>query len=286
MEAHMAEGPAVADVVDLVLLPDVIVAPERLLRDVPRSRQQTVSCVVPALNEERNIAAVLRHLPSLIDEVILVDGDSWDETVAVSRAVRPDIRVVGQDRRGKGAALRAGFAAATGDVIVMIDADGSMDPAEIERFLATLDAGYDLVKGSRFLAEGATTDMEAVRRWGNAGLRDMVNALYGAAFTDLCYGYIAFRRSVLAQLNLRADGFEIETEIAVRALRAGLRIAEIPSIEAPRAYGESNLRTWRDGSRVLRTLLRHRFTSAHGGGERLLAPGVPVTAGDEFADLL
>jgi glycosyltransferase involved in cell wall biosynthesis len=228
--------------------------------DDPPRRRSTVTCVIPALNEERNIVGVLKRLPACVDEVILVDGDSVDDTVSVSRRVRPDIRVVGQDRRGKGAALRAGFAAATGDVIVMIDADGSMDPAEIERFLAALQEGFDLVKGSRFLAEGGTSDMEAVRRWGNAALRDMVNALFGVTFTDLCYGYMAFRRDVLDDLCLRADGFEIETEITVRALNAGLRVAEVPSIEAARCHGESNLRTWRDGSRVLATLVRHRFS--------------------------
>ena len=264
MQEIVVTRPAAFPVMDVVVLPPEAAGfASTNLVDVVPSPRTAVSCVIPAMNEERNIAAVLQRLPPAVTEVILVDGDSRDETVAVSRAVRPDIRVIGQDRRGKGAALRAGFAAASGDVIVMIDADGSMDPVEIDRFLAVLDAGYDLVKGSRFLAEGATTDMGPVRRWGNAALRDMVNALYDASFTDLCYGFIAFHRRVLPQLALRCDGFEIETEMAVRAVKAGLRIAEVPSIEAPRGHGESNLRTWRDGSRVLATLVRHSFTRAH-----------------------
>jgi glycosyltransferase involved in cell wall biosynthesis len=215
--------------------------------------------VIPALNEERNIGWVLERIPQLVDEVILVDGESHDDTVAVSRALRPDIRVVGQDRRGKGAALRAGFAAARGEVIVMIDADRSMDPREIEGFVRLIREGYDLVKGSRFMDGGGTDDMEVVRRLGNGVLNGLVNVLYRADFTDLCYGYVAFRRDRLDDLALRADGFEIETEIVCRALKAGLRISEVPSFEAPRGYGESNLRTWSDGQRVLRTLLRHRF---------------------------
>jgi len=218
-----------------------------------------VSLVIPAMNEERNIGWVLQRLPASIDEVILVDGNSTDDTVAISRAVRPDIRVIGQERPGKGNALRAGFEAARGDVIVMIDADCSMDPGEIDRFLDMLDEGYDLVKGSRFIEGGGTDDMEAVRRWGNGVLRGLVNGLYGTRFTDLCYGYSAFRRDALERMALRPAGFEIETEIVVRAIRSGLRIGEVASFEAPRAHGESKLNTWRDGQRVLRTLLRHRF---------------------------
>ncbi len=236
----------------------------QLLQEIAREERHgtqppRVSVVIPAMNEARNIGGVLERLPAGIAEVILVDGDSLDDTVAVSRAIRPDILVVGQDRPGKGAALRAGFAVARGDVIVMIDADGSMDPAEISRFVALLDEGYDLVKGSRFLRDGGTTDMERVRRCGNAVLRGLVNALYGARFTDLCYGYIAFDRDRLATLALESDGFEIETEIIVRATKTGLRVGEVPSFEAPRAHGESNLNTWRDGSRVLWTMLHHRF---------------------------
>ena len=228
----------------------------------PRPTRHSVSCVIPAMNEAQNIEWVLERLPEYIDEVILVDGDSKDATVAVSRAVRPDIVVVTQDRPGKGAALRAGFAAATCDLIVMLDADRSMDPQEINRFLALLEEGYDLVKGSRFMEGGGTDDMSRVRRLGNAALRSVLNTAYRGDFSDLCYGYIAFHRRVLGDLDLKADGFEIETEIIVRAMLSDLRIGEVPSFELSRAHGESNLRTWRDGRRVLNTLVSHRFTRA------------------------
>jgi hypothetical protein len=224
----------------------------------PRPAQVRVSVVIPAMNEERNIGWVLERMPETVDEVILVDGNSKDETVAVSRKVRPDIRVVGQERPGKGAALRAGFAAARGNYIVMIDADRSMDPAEIHRYLDLLDQGHDLVKGSRFMDGGGTADMELIRKLGNGALRGLVNGLFQTDFTDLCYGFFAFRRDRLTDLALRSDGFEIETELVVRAIKADLRIGEVPSFESPRAYGESNLNTWRDGTRVLRTLLQHR----------------------------
>ncbi len=222
----------------------------------------TVSVVIPTLNEAQNLPWVLERLPAWIDEVVLVDGRSTDATVAVARALRPDVKVVLETTPGKGAALRAGFAAATGDAIIMIDADGSMDPGEMGRFVQRLEQGCDLVKGSRFTRGGGTTDMTAIRRWGNAALTATVNALFGSRFTDLCYGYCAMRRRSLGRLDLRSDGFEIETELITRAVREGLRIGEVPSFETPRLHGESNLDAWRDGRRVLRTLLGVRASRA------------------------
>jgi glycosyltransferase involved in cell wall biosynthesis len=219
----------------------------------------TTTVVVPARNEARNIGWVLERIPDFVAEVVLVDGDSIDGTVEAARRVRPDIRVIGQERPGKGAALRAGFAAATGDYVVMLDADGSMDPGEIERFVAALDGGADMVKGSRFLPAAGTSDMTGVRRAGNGALLVLLNMLYGSRFTDLCYGFCAFRRTALARLGLRSDGFEIETEIVVRAIRSRIAVVEVPSFESPRRFGTSNLSVWRDGWRVLRTLLRARF---------------------------
>jgi glycosyltransferase involved in cell wall biosynthesis len=218
-----------------------------------------VSVVIPTLNEERNVGWVLERLPDVVDEVILVDGRSTDDTVAVARSVRPDIRVVLETTPGKGAALRAGFAAAQGEYVVMIDADGSMDPVEIVRFVDALQSGCDFVKGSRFAPGGGTTDMSTIRRLGNGALRGAVNVLYRTNFTDLCYGFIGFRRERLAALRLDSQGFEIETEMIARAVVASLRITEVASFEAERRHGDSHLNAWRDGRRALRTLLRERF---------------------------
>ncbi|MCL8026145.1 glycosyltransferase family 2 protein [Nocardioides bruguierae] len=231
----------------------------------------TVTVVVPARNEARNIGHVLERLPEGIDQVVLVDGSSRDDTVAVALAVRPDIEVVHQARRGKGNALAAGFEAATGDYIVMIDADGSMDPREIRRYIAALDAGADYAKGTRFTDGGGSDDITWVRRTGNKALNLTANGLFGTRYSDLCYGYNAFRRSCLEAFALPdghdieaekrwGDGFEIETLINVRVAKAGLRIAEVGSFESERLTGESNLRTFRDGTRVLVTILRERLT--------------------------
>ncbi|MFF7639454.1 glycosyltransferase [Streptomyces canus] len=221
-------------------------------------KRATVSLVVPARNEARNIPWVFEQIPECVDEVILVDGDSVDATVPMARHCLPSARFVRQNGPGKGNALRTGFLAATGDYVVMMDADGSMSPAEIPHYLHFLENGYDFVKGSRFVAGGGSLDITRIRRMGNHALLTAVNRLYHASLTDLCYGFCAFRRSFLEQLDLHASGFEIEAEMIVHALRSGLRIAEVPSLELPRRSGYSNLHAISDGRRVLRTLLSER----------------------------
>jgi len=220
----------------------------------------TISVIVPAMNEAANLPHVLPRIPADVLEVILVDGDSTDDTVAVARSVLPGVRIVKQHGRGKGAALRTGFAAARGDIIVMLDADGSTAPEEIPAFVRALTDGADFAKGSRFLAGGGTADMQLYRKLGNAAFVAMVRLLFGGRYTDLCYGYNAFWRQVVPQLGLDGNGFEIETMMNVRALKIGLRIVEIPSFESQRIHGESNLHTIPDGLRVLRTIVRERFS--------------------------
>ena len=221
----------------------------------------TISVVIPAKNEARNLPWVLPRIPALVDEVVLVDGLSTDETVAVARMTLPDVVVVHETRPGKGAAIRAGFKAARGDIVVMLDADGSMDPQEISRFVDAIKDGANFVKGSRFMPGGGTSDMTRLRRTGNAVLREIANVLYQTDFTDLCYGYCAFRRSALESITLDADGFDIEMQLIARMHMAGFRSTEVPSFEQDRRFGVSNLRAVPDGWRVLKALLRERFRS-------------------------
>jgi glycosyltransferase involved in cell wall biosynthesis len=238
-----------------------------------RSATPRVSIVVPAMNEARNLALILPELPH-VHEVILVDGHSVDGTVAAARRVLPSIRVVRQSRHGKGNALVCGFTAATGDVIVMFDADGSADPQEIPAFIDALVAGADFAKGSRFLEGGGSGDITGLRSIGNHALSGLTNALFRTRFTDLCYGYNAFWRDILGDLDLPStgpqkvpaermvwgDGFEIETLLNCRVAAAKLSVTEVPSFERLRIHGVSNLNAFTDGLRVLRTVLveRHR----------------------------
>ena len=217
-----------------------------------------VSVVIPTLNEAENLPHVLPRLPEGLHEVILVDGHSTDGTIDVARRLRPDVRVVTQSGSGKGNALAAGFAAATGDIFVMLDADGSTDASEIPRFVAALCNGADFVKGSRFAQGGASSDITFTRRVGNWALNTLVNALYGTSYTDLCYGFNAFWARCLPYMRVDCDGFEVETLINVRIAKGGLVIHEVPSYERDRIHGRSNLHAVRDGVRVLRTIARER----------------------------
>ncbi|MFF2942107.1 glycosyltransferase family 2 protein [Streptomyces niveus] len=236
-----------------------------------------VSVVIPAMNEAENLPYVFKTLPDWIHEVVLVDGNSTDATVRVARELWPDVKVVGQRGKGKGDALISGFAACTGDIIVMIDADGSADGQEIVSYVSALVSGADFAKGSRFANGGGTDDMTPIRKLGNFVLCTVVNAKFGARYTDLCYGYNAFWRHCLDRITLDCTGFEVETLMNIRVVKAGLKVQEIPSHEYDRIHGVSNLRAVRDGLRVLRVILRERgVPRAARRRTRAVRPALPL----------
>ncbi len=256
-----------------------------------RSANPTISIVIPARNEARNLEVVLPRLPD-VAQIILVDGNSADGTIEAAQRARPGITVIRQTRIGKGNALVCGFEAAKGDIVVMFDADGSADPGEIPEFVNALVAGADFAKGTRFHPAGGSEDITPLRRAGNGALNYLTNRLFRTKFSDLCYGYNAFWRDIVPLLGLPpgldgepgnsmrwGDGFEIETVLNCRVAAAGLSVSEVPSIERRRIFGETNLRTFADGSRVLVTILtewrRHRATAT---ARRVYAP-----AGDVYA---
>ena len=232
-----------------------------------------VTVVIPTLNEARNLPHVFAELPDGLHEVIVVDGNSVDDTVATARQLWPDVRVVMQNRSGKGNALACGFAAATGDIIAMVDADGSADPAEIPRFVKALLDGADFAKGTRFAEGGGSCDITRLRRLGNRMLSGLVNVLCRTKYSDLCYGYNIFWRRhvpvfgldietdvpVGSGTRLWGDGFEVETLINIRIAQAGLKVTEVASYEHSRIHGVSNLNAASDGWRVLRTIFAERY---------------------------
>lgn len=221
-----------------------------------------VSVVIPTLNEAANLPHVMSRIPDWVHEVLIVDGHSSDDTVAVARALWPSVRIILQDGRGKGNALACGFGAAVGDIIVMLDADGSTDPAEIPQFVQPLLDGADFAKGSRCIDGAGSADLSPLRGAGNRILTGLFNMFYRTRYSDLCYGYNAFWSPCLQDMRVDCDGFEVETLIHVRIARAGRSVCEVPSMEHERLNGESNLRAFRDGWRVLRTMVAGRFTRA------------------------
>lgn len=218
----------------------------------------TVSVVIPCKNEALNLPGVLPRLGPEISEVIVVDSSCTDDTVEVARSLRPDVVIVTSDGPGKGRALRSGMLAATGDVVVTMDADGSNDPDEVPAMLDALLDGADLVKGSRYLPGGGSADSTPMRDFGSRVICGAFNALHRTRHTDLCYGYMAFRAEHRDVIVPDCEGFEVEAVINANAARAGLQVTEVPSFEARRVHGESNLRPVRDGLRIIRAMVRDR----------------------------
>lgn len=240
-------------------------------RTAPRPSNPTISIIVPARNEATNLEVILPQLPDAY-EVILVDGDSVDGTVETALRALPGIKIVQQTRTGKGNALACGFEAATGDIIVLFDADGTADPADIPALVDTLVKGADVAKGSRFRRGGGSADLNLFRSGRDLGLNLICNVLLGTRYSDLCYGYNAFWRDVLPALELVdsaveapsdgamlwGDGFEIDTILTCRFAAAKLRVVEVPSFEKHRIHSESNLDAIGDGIRVLKTIFDER----------------------------
>lgn len=222
--------------------------------------EKKVSVIIPTMNEALNIRHVFPYIPQFVDEVVVIDGNSKDNTIEEILKFRKDAKIIKEEIcAGKGSALKRGFETATGDLIIMMDADGSHNPNEMHRLIEPVLNGYDVSKGSRLLPGGGSDDFTLFRRFGNRIFVLMTNTLYGSHYTDLCYGYRAFKREAVKKMCCKSNGFEIETEQSILMLKAGLKIKEIPSFEAERKNGKSNLRTFRDGWRIFSIIIMERI---------------------------
>jgi glycosyltransferase involved in cell wall biosynthesis len=201
-----------------------------------------ISVVICALNEEPNLPHVLPNVPAYVDEILLVDGHSTDNTVEAAKRIRPDIKVLFQPGRGKGDALKYGVEHAKGDIIVTLDADGETPPDEILNFVKPLFEGYDIAKGSR-LTNNRPHRMPRHRWFGNKVLVLTFNWLYGAHFNDICSGFNAFWKSKFLQLELSYGANEIgcsmEQRMIIRAKKTGMKIKEVPYTSEGRLAGTS-----------------------------------------------
>ena len=230
-----------------------------------RPAEPRVSVVVPARNEARDLELLLPALPE-VHEVILVDGDSVDDTIATARRLVPDIRVTRQRDRDEGQALAAGLAEVTGDVVVMLDADSHADPREIPRLVEALVDGADVAQASRFGA--GDPGLPPARRLGNALLARVARRVLGHQVSDLRYGFDAFWADLLPVVEPArgsgggrarlawGNGFEAErTVISCRLAAADASVTEVPSVPRRTVRGGDGLGALSGGLRVLTTLL-------------------------------
>ncbi len=217
-----------------------------------------ISIVIPTYNEEQNLPVLLEELKllNLSNEIIIVDGHSEDKTVQV--AEKFDCKIL-YDDVGKGSALRKGLVEAKGDIIICMDADLSMLSNEIHLLVAGIQAGYDICMGSRFIQGGGTEDMTLIRKLGNKFFVFLVNLFWHMEYSDLCYGYRSLRKSCVEKLDLKSDGFGIETEISIKAAKNGLKVLEVPSFEKARVYGRGKLKTFYDGWRIFKVIVTEFF---------------------------
>jgi glycosyltransferase involved in cell wall biosynthesis len=215
----------------------------------------SVSVILPVLNERDGLRVVLPRMPSLVSELIVVDGHSTDDSLDVVRALCPSATILSQWGRGKGNAIKRGLARARGDIVVTMDADGSMRPEDIPLFVDKLLDGHDFVKGSRELSGAGSDDFTLIRRIGNSGLTRVANVVFGTRYTDLTFGFNAYWRAAMRNPDRLADGFQFEIQAAVRAGKAGLRTAEVPTYEDARVGGHSKLNALTDGWSILRLIL-------------------------------
>ncbi len=224
-----------------------------------------VLVVIPALNEEKSIVAVIRGAKKTLPcDVMIIDGGSLDSTRELAES--EGVAVLAQSSDGKGEALRAAFDLAVNwvfaDFVVMMDADGSMDPSEIPSLIAALESGAHIAHGSRFAPGGGSNDLTLTRKIGNKFFVHLTNMLFRTSYTDLCYGFKAFRACALKELSphINATGFDIEVQIAIKAAKLGIKFVEVPSFESRRWEGNSHLKTIPDGFRILKLIIKEYFS--------------------------
>jgi glycosyltransferase involved in cell wall biosynthesis len=227
-------------------------------------KRSAVTVVIPAYNEEKTIGNIINETTSIMNElgvayeIIVVDDGSSDRTGQIA-SNHKTIVLSNKKNHGKGYALRRALKHSTGDIIVTIDSDGEHQPKEIPDLIDPLFNGTDIVAGSRFLnrKKRMTTNLNII---GNFLFNAAIMTLTGKVVTDSQTGFRAIKRDVLEELNLESNGYEIEAEITVKGLKNGFTYTEKPITVERRKYNVSKLRLLSDGTRILKTILKAKFT--------------------------
>ncbi len=236
----------------------------------------SVTVVIPARNEAKMIAEVIRGCRPYADEILVVDGHSTDGTAEIARSM--GVRVIEDRGRGKGDAIRCAVEAVTTDVIVFIDADGSHDPNDIPALIDPIERGKaDHVSGSRLLGGSSElhgTFNECLRLMGSSFITAAINHRFRVRLSESQNGFRAVRTEVLRAIDLRENITTIEQEMIIKTLRHGYRMGEVPAHEYKRRYGESNIRLSRVAFRYVWTVFKYLYLPMSGAVRREDVPAV------------
>jgi glycosyltransferase involved in cell wall biosynthesis len=224
--------------------------------DIKAVASKRIAILIPCHNEELTVAEVVAGFRAELPEaqIFVFDNNSTDRTVA--RAMAAGATIVSEPRQGKGFVVQAMFRRIDADVYVMVDGDGTYPASEVSRLIDPILAGEaDMVVGSR-LFSGTSSQFRSINRWANRLVLAVLNSMFRTKLTDILSGYRAFNRKFVKTLPLFGGGFEIETELTIKAVARGFRIIEIPTTLVARPEGShSKIRFWRDGFLILNTIL-------------------------------
>lgn len=226
---------------------------------------ELISVIIPAYNEERTIIAILDKINkiSLDKEIIVVDDGSTDKTkeslVLFSQKNILNLKILYHEKNlGKGAAIKTGLRSATGEIVIVQDADLEYDPSDYYKLIAPIMSGEaEAVYGSR--NRGGNSSGKMTYKWGGILVTIVADILYGLKITDESTGYKVFKKGVLESLNLQSDGFEFCPEVTAKIARKKYRLAEVPITYNPRTHNEGKKIKLKDGMIAIWTLIKYRF---------------------------
>jgi D,D-heptose 1,7-bisphosphate phosphatase len=237
---------------------DFVTAVRWIMADTQKTTN--VSVLIPTLNEAKNLIYVLPKISQEF-EVILVDGHSTDDTLEEAKKLRPNIKIITQNGRGKGNAIKCGAEVAKGNYFLVLDADGSQRPEEIPLYEKKASEGYDLIKGSRYMKGANTNDETWIRKIIIRTAQGIANKLWRTKYSDICYGMFMVNRQKFCNLNIQSEGFDIEWELMAKSARKRFKITEVPAIEDERINGKSHLSIWHDGRVIAKAVFKQYINS-------------------------
>ena len=219
--------------------------------------KKKVTVIIPTRNEEGCIGSLIREIPKkYVDEIVVIDGHSTDNTREEAKGADTKTKVFLQRGWGYGGAVQQGAKHARGDILILMDADGSMNPNAIPQLLKKADEGYEYVMGSRYINGSKSEDDTIIRYIGNKFFTWLTNIIHKTNVTDSLYTYNAIPKKSFLKIKAKSKGFEYCTEILVRAKMAGLKFAEVPAPERARSCGKTKVNAFWHGLKILTMILR------------------------------